>query len=130
MSLGFGVGSAASARLLVVGATWRLTGVAAAGDALVTAVTTGGETERMLAGMLLVRAGDRSVPVVTEAIVTGRGSAGLVDVLASIGTDDAREGLLRMTQTAAPAVTPEARDAAAEALRMLDEIRPQDGGRS
>jgi hypothetical protein len=124
------VGSAASARLLAVGATWRLTGFAAAGDALVMAVTTGGETERMLAGMLLVRAGDRSVPVVTEAISAGRGSAGLVDVLASIGTDDAREALLRVSQTPAPAVTPEARDAAAEALRMLDEIRPQDDGRS
>ena len=124
------MGAAASAKLLAVGAAWRLTGVSAAGHALVTAVQTGGETERTLAGMLLVQAGDRSVPVVTNAILAGPAPADLVDVLASIGTDDAREALHRVSQTPPPAVTPTTRDAAAEALRTLDEIRLQDGGGS
>ena len=122
------MGVAASAKLLAVGVTWRLTGVAAAGDALVNAVTTGGETERMLAGTLLVQAGRRSVPLMTEAIMIGRASASLVDVLASIGTGDAREALVRVSQAPTPAVAPPTRHAAAEALRTLDAIRRHDGG--
>jgi hypothetical protein len=124
------VGAAASAKLLAVGAAWRLTGVSAAGDALVAAVTTGGETERTLAGMLLVKAGDRSVPVVTDAIMTGPEPADLVDVLVSIGTDDARAALLRVSQAPPPAVRPATRNAAAEALRTLDEMRRHGGGPS
>jgi hypothetical protein len=121
------VGAAASAKLLAIGAAWRLTGASAAGNALVTAVATGGETERTLAGMMLVKAGDRSVPVVTDAILTGPAPADLVDVLVSIGTDDARAALLRVSQTPPPAVPAPTRDAAAEALRTLDEIRHRDG---
>jgi hypothetical protein len=124
------VGAAASAKLLAVGAAWRLTGVSAAGDALVAAVTTGGETERTLAGMLLVKAGDRSVPVVTDAIMTGPEPADLVDVLVSIGTDDARAALLLVSQAPPPAVPPATRNAAAEALRTLDEMRRHGGGPS
>jgi hypothetical protein len=121
------VGAAASAKLIAIGAAWRLTGASAAGTALVTAVTTGDETERTLAGMLLVRAGDRSVPVVTDAILTGPAPADLVDVLVSIGTDDARAALLRVSQSPPPAVPATTSDAAAEALRTLDEIRRQRG---
>lgn len=122
------MGAAASARLLAAGAAWRLTGASAAGDALVAAVTTGGETERTLAGMLLVKAGDRSVPVVTDAIMAGPECADLVDVLVSIGTDDARAALVRVSQASPPAVPSATRDSAAEALRILDEIRRQGGG--
>ena len=124
------MGAAASARLLAVGVTWRLTGLRASGDVLVTAVRTGGESERMLAGMLLVQAGDRSVPVVAEAILAGRGSADLVDVLASIGSDDAREALVRVSQAPPPTVSQDVEDAAAEALRRFDEIRRGYGGPS
>jgi hypothetical protein len=124
------VGAAASARLLAVGATWRLTGLRASGDALVSAVRTGGESERMLAGMLLVQAGDRSVPVIAEAILAGSGSADLVDVLASIGSDDAREALVRVSQAPPPTVSQDVEDAAAEALRRFDEIRRGYGGPS
>jgi hypothetical protein len=124
------VGAAASARLLAIGVAWRLSGLRASGDALVTAVRTGGESERTLAGMLLVQAGDRSVPVVAEAISTGSGSADLVDVLASIGSDDAREALVSVTRAPRPTVTQDVEDAAVGALRRLDEIRRQDGGPS
>jgi hypothetical protein len=124
------VGAAASARLLAVGVTWRLTGLRASGDALMSAVRTGGESERMLAGMLLVQAGDRSVPVIAEAILAGSGSADLVDVLASIGSDDAREALVRVSQAPPPTVSQDVEDAAAEALRRFDEIRRGYGGPS
>jgi hypothetical protein len=121
------VGAAASAKLLAAGAAWRLTGASAAGDTLVTAVTTGGETERTLAGMLLVRAGDRSVRVVTNAILADSGPDELVDVLVSIGTDQARAALLEVAQAPPAAVPSATRETAAEGLRTLDEIRRQHG---
>lgn len=119
------MGAVTSARILAAGATWRLTGIAAAGDALLTAVTTGNETERTLAGMLLVKAGNRSVTVVSDAVLTGKGATDLIDVLASINTTDARAALVSVAQAPPPTVAPQAKDAAAEALRTLDQIRRQ-----
>jgi hypothetical protein len=117
------MGAAASARLLAIGATWRLTGASAAGRALVTAAAGDRETERTLAGMLLVQAGDRSVPVVTEAILTGPAAVELVQVLASIGTRGARDALGRVSRADPARVAPEVAAAAAEALRTLDRIQ-------
>jgi hypothetical protein len=87
------MGAVASAKLLAAGSAWRLTGLDAAGRSLVAALAGGAENEQTLAGILLVRAGDRSVPLITEAISAGATSAALVDVLASIGTDTARTAL-------------------------------------
>jgi hypothetical protein len=113
------VSTIGSAKLLAVGAAWRLTGAGPAGRTLVRAARGGGETERTLAGMMLVQAGDRSVPVLVEAIMAGPGSAALVTVLGSIGTDAARDALARVCRTGpSPAAA-----AAAEALRTFDEIR-------
>ena len=120
------MGAVTSARVLAAGATWRLTGLAAAGDALLTAAATGDETERTLAGMLLIKAGDRSVPLVSEAVVTGKGDAELIDVLASIDTSEARAALVRLAQAPPSAVAPRAQTAAAEALRTLDQIHRRD----
>jgi len=124
------VAAIASAWLLAVGAVWLLTGAAAAGRALTRAIADG-EDERTLAGMLLVRAGDRSVPVVTEAILSGRGSTALIDVLASIGSQAARDALVRVSRAAAPAaVDPGVAVAAAEALRTLDQVQGRERGNS
>ena len=117
------MGALASAKLLAVGATWRLTGVPAAGQALLAAVTRGGEAERTLAGILLVKAGDRSVAPLTAAIMAGNTAPGLFDVLASIGTDPARDALVRVAQGSQATVAPHTRRAATEALRTLDAIR-------
>jgi hypothetical protein len=111
------VSTIGSAKLLAVGAAWRLTGAGPAGRRLVRAARGGGETERTLAGMMLVQAGDRSVPVLVEAIMTGPGSAELVTVLASIGTKAARHALARVRRTGPPS----AAATVAEALRTLDE---------
>ncbi|MDF2975996.1 MAG: hypothetical protein K0S40_724 [Actinomycetospora sp.] len=122
------MGAVRSARVLAAGATWRLTGLASAGDALLDAVAHGEETERTLAAMLLVRAGDRSVPLVTDAVLSGRGDVDLVDVLASIDTTDARAALARLAQAPPSAVPARVPAAATEALRTLDRIRDRDDG--
>ena len=117
------MGTAASVGLLAVGATWRLTGAAAAGRALVTAATTGSGNDQVLAKMLLVKAGNRSVPIVTRTLLTDPAATGLVEVLASIGTKEARQALLKLSHAPPAAVTPQHRDAATQALRTLDQIR-------
>lgn len=88
------------------------------------AVTGGDETEQTIAAMMLVRARDRSVPLLTELLLAG-GSPDLVDVLTSIGTDKAKTGLQRIAQATEPTVGTPTRKTAAKALRTLDEIDRQ-----
>jgi hypothetical protein len=107
------VSTAGTARLLAAGAAWRLAGVAPAGRALVGGLVEGDENERTVAGLTLTRAGDRSVPLLAAALAAGAAPDLVVDVLASIGTDAARNALHREAQTGSAA--------AARALRTLDE---------
>lgn len=111
------MGLAASARVLAAGAVWRLTGAARAGTTLVEAADSTDESNQMLAGMLLVRAGDRSVDPVTSALISGKGSPQLVDVLTSIGSAHARRGLQSLTDQGGAIG-----DAARQALRDLDQM--------
>jgi L-2-hydroxyglutarate oxidase LhgO len=84
----------------------------------VTAATTGSGNDQVLAKMLLVKAGNRSVPIVTRTLLADprrhrpRRGAGQYRHRGS------QEGTARAL--ARPATTP---DAATEALRTLDEIR-------
>ena len=117
------MGTTTSVGLLAVGATWRLAGVPAAGRALVAAATTGSGNDQVLAKMLLVKAGNRSVPIVTRTLLTDPAATGLVDVLGSIGTKEARQALLKLSHAPPAAAPPQHRDAATRALRTLDQIR-------
>ena len=112
------MGAASSATLLAAGYTWRLTGLPAAGRSLVVAVTRGAESEQTIAGIMLVKAGDRSVRLISEAVSRGDSSPELIDVLASIGTPTARSAL----RTATRSPQPEVAGAAQAALRTLDAI--------
>lgn len=83
------------------------------------AVTGSDPDDRVIAGMLLTRAGDRSVPLIGEALAAGADPENLVDVLASIGSDAAYAGL----QIAAQSTRPDLAACAARALHTLDQIR-------
>ena len=109
--------TAGAARLLAVGATWRLTGAAPAGRALVGGLVEGDEAERAVAGIALTKAGDRSVPLLAAALTARADPRPVVDVLASIGTPAARSALRAAAETDSPAADP-----AAQALRTLDDI--------
>jgi hypothetical protein len=109
--------AARTARLFAAGAAWRFTGAAPAGRTLIAGLTEGDEDERTMAGIMLTRAGDRSVPLLTEALHEGVAAPDpAVDVLASIGTDAARSELRRLAQ----GETDVARSAT-RALRTLEE---------
>ena len=58
-------------------------------------VVAGSSLAGTLAGTLLVQASNRSVPLVSDAVLTGKGNADLIDVLASIDTAMARAALVR-----------------------------------
>jgi len=111
------MGVASSARLLAAGSAWRLTGLDAAGRTLIGAVGHGDENDQTIAGIFLVKAGDRSVPLIGDALLA-EPSRILVDILASIGTDDARAVL----EWAANGERSEIAHAARQALQTLDEI--------
>jgi hypothetical protein len=106
-----------AARLLAAGAAWRFTGARPAGRALVGGLVTGDEAERAVAGIALTKAGDRSVPLLAEALADTARPEPVVDVLASIGTPAARNALRRAAEADSPAA-----GAAARALRTLDDI--------
>jgi hypothetical protein len=111
------VSTSGAARLLAVGATWRLTGAAQAGRALVRGLVEGDEAERAVAGIALTKAGDRSVPLLAAALTGTTNPRPVVDVLASIGTPAARSALRAAAESDSPAADP-----AAQALRTLDDI--------
>jgi hypothetical protein len=111
------MGALSAAKLLAAGSVWRLTGQGTAGRALITAVTSSRPDDRVLAGILLTRAGDRSVQLIRDALAAGLDPTDLVNVLASIGTDTARTAL----QAAARSNRAGVAAAAHEALRTLDQ---------
>ena len=115
------MGLVASTKVLAAGAAWRLSGLGSAGRVLIDAVTAGAEDEQALAGVLLVRAGDRSVSLISTAIDGGSAAVELVDVLASIGSDTARTALEHVAAAPARGIAASAE----QALRDLDQIRRQ-----
>jgi hypothetical protein len=112
------MGLAASAKVLKAAAVWRLTGASAAGRTLVGAAASGDESAGTLAGVLLVRSGDRAVDLVATALASGGVDPALVDVLTSIGTPAARHSLESLSSSS----DPQTAAAATTALRQLDEI--------
>jgi hypothetical protein len=113
------MGFTSSARVLATGAAWRVAGAAWAGRSLIDTFVHGDDDERTLAGMALVQAGDRSVPLVLDAIASGSDPVELVDVISSIGTSAARKALEQLTKSDAPTTS----ETAASALDTFDEIR-------
>jgi len=107
-----------SARMLLRGSAWRLTGARGAGRSLVAVAADddADEADRMIASMLLTRGGDRAVGLIEEEVTTGQASLGLVDVLASIDSDRATEVLQRLA--ADPTVPTDVAVAARRALRF------------
>jgi hypothetical protein len=105
--------------LLVQNAAWRLTGARSAGRALVRALSSDDATTRTTAGMLLVRAGPRSKPLLREALATRNALPMVLPILADIGDQESRPALDALTGDSDAAVA----GAAREALRVLDARR-------
>ncbi len=89
------MGVAGQIGLVAAGLTWRSVGVKSAGRALIHGLE-GGESERTLAGMALVQAGERSVALIEEHLQSAEPSTMVVRVLSDIEAPESRNLLRRI----------------------------------
>ena len=128
-----GSGTSSSIKVLMAGASWRLFGSRRAGEILLRALSGDDEQNRMLAGMLLVKAGQRSFGLIKSMIETGeamdekgsvplipdeKGSVPLIRLLPDIGGEQARGVLERVARN----TSGELHEAATECIDLLDRI--------
>ena len=110
-----------SANLIRAGFAWRAFGSSGAGATLLNAVASDDEQERMLAGMSLVKAGERSLDLIGEAYASGDATPQMIRLVADIGGPQARPMLSEMAAAPGPLA-----DAAADSLDLLDRINDLD----
>jgi hypothetical protein len=103
----------------MAGVSWRLFGSRRAGEILLRALASEDEQNRMLAGMSLVKAGDRSLRLIEKKLNDEKGSVPLVRLLPDIGGEDAR-GLL---ETIVARNSGEMAEAATECIDLLDRVK-------
>jgi hypothetical protein len=106
-----------SVNLIRAGVVWRALGSPGAGAKLVEAMTADDEQERMLAGMSLVKAGERSLDLIHDAYAAGNATPQMVRLIADIGGPRSRPMLAEMAAEPGPLA-----DAATDALNLLDRI--------
>ena len=110
-----GVGS--SLKVIGKGIAWRTVGAESAGDDLIQVFESGDEQDRALAGMSIVKAGERSIHLIERARSEGRLTPSLVRLLADIGGPKSR-ALLGEIAAGSGSVA----QAAVESLDLLDQI--------
>jgi hypothetical protein len=106
-----------SANLIRAGLAWRAFGSSGAGATLLDAVAGNDEQERMLAGMSLVKAGERSLDLIGKAYTSGNATPQMVRLVADIGGPRSRPMLTEMAAAPGPLA-----DAATDSLDLLDRI--------
>ena len=97
--------------LFVSNAVWRVAGLRTAGSVLVRALGSEDETTRTIAGMLLVRAGKKSEPVLQEALDTRENLPMVLTVIGSLGDSKFEPELRRFSRDGDPDVAKAAKDA-------------------
>jgi len=125
MSTGFGTCCETSmkkelsaGRVIAAGLSWRLFGSRRAGATLLQAMSEDDEQNRMLAGMSLVKAGDRSLRLIEKKINGEKGSVPLIRLLPDIGGEDARN----LLEVIAARKSGDMAEAATECIDLLDRI--------
>ena len=105
-------------RVIVAGSSWRLLGSRRAAETLLQAMSGDNEQNRMLAGMALVKAGQRSFDLIEKKIAAGQASAPVIRLLPDIGGAKARPVLSKIADGEPGEIT----DAARECISLLDRI--------
>jgi radical SAM superfamily enzyme with C-terminal helix-hairpin-helix motif len=77
-------------RIIIAGTSWRLFGSRRAAETLLQAMSGDDEQNRMLAGISLVKAGQRSFDLIENRIKAGKASAPVIRLLPDIGGERAR----------------------------------------
>lgn len=108
--------------MIGAGLAWRTVGSESAGYALLEAFSGDGEQEKMLAGISLVKAGERSIHLIEKAAKMGRLTPDVVRLLADIGGPRSRTLLTELSGEAGAVAA-----AATESLQVLDQIEALEG---
>lgn len=111
-----------SLKVIGAGVAFRSVGSEGAGYTLLDAFSGDDEQEKMLAGISLVKAGERTVDLVEKARRAGRLTPEAVRLLADIGGSSSR-ALLTEISTGEDSVAA----AATESLQVLDQIESMEG---
>ncbi len=111
-----------SAELLIAGARWRLFGSRRAGEQLLEAMNGDDEQQRMIAGMSLVKAGQRSLALIESKFDAGEASVPIIRLLPDIGGESARDVLERIGASASG----DLQKAAGECIDLLDRVAELD----
>jgi Flp pilus assembly protein TadB len=93
------VGLRSSLNVIGAGMGWRTVGLPSWGATLLRAFATGDEQDRMLAGMSLVKAGERSIDLIERAVASGTAPPSAVRLIADIGGERARASLREIAAT-------------------------------
>lgn len=113
-------------RVIAAGTSWRLFGSRRAAETLLRAAAGKDEQNRMLAGMSLVKAGQRSFDLIEDKLEAGQASTAIVQLLPDIDPARAR----RVLQKIATGEPGEMRDAATACIELLDRMDAlEKGGR-
>lgn len=113
-----------SARILSAGLTWRRARLRSAGHTLVSALSSEDENVQTMAGMMLVQAGERSIPLLEEAIAAGRGTDLHQQVLDDIRPhQEVGESLDELSESDNPTIA----EAARRARELLDDEAAAEG---
>jgi hypothetical protein len=110
-----------SLKVIGAGLVFRATGAEGAGYTLLDAFSGSDEQEKMLAGISIVKAGERSIDLIEKARQSGRLTPEVVRLLADIGGPRSRVLLTEISGDDGPVA-----DAATESLEVLDEIEAFD----
>jgi hypothetical protein len=102
-------------QLAMCALTWRVTGLNAAGRALVHALGSPNENVRTIAGMLLVNFGKKSEPVLLEALHRRESLPLVITILADIGSRQLEPEISELSHDRDPQVA----RAAEDAVRLL-----------
>ena len=104
------------AQLFVSKAVWSVAGFDMAGRALIHALDSEDEDIRTIAGMFLVQTGQRSEPLLEEALHKGQYLPMVINVLGSIGDPRIVSELRPFTEDSDPEIARAAQDA----IRAID----------
>jgi hypothetical protein len=100
---------------IATGTTWLLTGADSLGRKLIEALTSDDDDSKTLAGMYLVKGGERGRRLVVDALEKGAEAPELVTVLQSLGGPEAEAALADLAEH-------EERPLAGQARRALNEL--------
>jgi len=114
---------AETAKLFAAYGLWRATGWAVAGRTLITALGSSDANNRMIAGMFLVKGGRLALPLVADALESGRGLPLILNVAGDLGHTELAPLVERYTEAPDAGVAQQA----AVSLKLLRRARTAAG---